>query len=49
MTNKQEKLNNEIKEQLLFVQWLKDKGLYNIMDSNIVMIKMLAVWKAALA
>jgi hypothetical protein len=40
-------MNKEISEQLRFVKWLKEKGLYNELESAVAMSKMHAVWKAA--
>ena len=37
---------SEIVEQLKFVSWLKDKGLYNKMESAHTMSRMYDVWKA---
>ncbi len=37
-----------IKRQQQFVDWLKDKGLYNQFDSHVVMRKMMGVWEACL-
>jgi len=40
-------LQEGVQEQLDFIKWLKEKGLYNPMESAITMCKMQAVWKAA--
>lgn len=35
------------KNQLKFIEWLKKRGLYNEMDTSVVMLKMFAVWELA--
>ncbi|MHA1972838.1 MAG: hypothetical protein ACTSW1_07590 [Candidatus Hodarchaeales archaeon] len=39
-------LKEKVDKQLEFIEWLKDKGLYNPMESADTMQKMHNVWKA---
>lgn len=42
-----ENLDPVIQKQLEFVEWLKEKGMYNPMESAETMQKMHSVWEAA--
>ena len=37
-------IDRSAENQIKFVDWLKEKGLYNDMDTTMVMLKMFAVW-----
>jgi len=39
-------MNKQIEKQSEFVEFLKDKGLYDPNNSAATMVKMMAVWKA---
>ena len=40
-------LKDDIDEQLEFIKWLKEKEMYDPMESGNTMNKMFKVWKAA--
>jgi hypothetical protein len=47
MDHSKENLDPVIQKQLEFVEWLKEKGLYDPMASATTMQKMYAVWELA--
>lgn len=47
MEEKESEYEKEIKEQLTFVDWLKNHGIYDPMERAVTMQKMFTVWKLA--
>ena len=45
MEERESEYEKLIKEQLTFVDWLKQHGIYDPMESSVTMQKMFTVWK----